>query len=36
MTIQVKQSSKQQADGWWKWSVWLSGPKDELDQAGVC
>ena len=33
MTIQVKQSSKQQADGWWKWSVWLSGPKDELDQV---
>lgn len=32
MEIQVKNDSQEQRSGWWKWSVWLEGPDEELDQ----
>jgi hypothetical protein len=32
MAIRIKQDSALSANGWWNWSVWLDGPKDELDR----
>lgn len=33
MNINIYQKSLYQGDNWWKWSVWLDGTKDELDQV---
>lgn len=32
MNIQVQQRSQYQIVGWWRWSVWLEGPQEDLDQ----
>lgn len=31
MTIQIKQETVLKGKDWWDWSVWLEGPKKELD-----
>ncbi len=33
MTIRIKQDSALSGNGWWNWSVWLDGPKQELDRV---
>ena len=32
MDIHVKQKADYQGKDWWRWSVWVDGPKEELDQ----
>jgi hypothetical protein len=33
MSIEVRQDSSYSGGGWWKWSVWLEGTKQELDEV---
>jgi hypothetical protein len=33
MAIRIKQESAHSSTGWWNWSVWLNGNKDELDRV---
>ena len=32
MNLTVAQDQKYQEGDWWKWSVWMEGPDDDLDQ----
>lgn len=32
MSIEVRHDSRDKGNGWWSWSVWLEGPKNELDR----
>jgi transcription initiation factor IIF auxiliary subunit len=32
MSLEIKQDSQYQGKNWWKWSVWIEGPTDELNQ----
>ncbi|HWY88437.1 MAG TPA: pYEATS domain-containing protein, partial [Gemmataceae bacterium] len=32
MSITVQQKAVCKGNSWWKWSVWLAGSKDELDE----
>src|ERR1700678_3349026 len=31
MALTISQASRYEGNDWWKWSVWLEGPKAELD-----
>jgi transcription initiation factor IIF auxiliary subunit len=31
MAIRIEQDYLYSGDHWWKWSVWIEGPDDELD-----
>ena len=33
MNLTIAQSSKYQGNDYWKWSVWLDGPSEELDRV---
>jgi transcription initiation factor IIF auxiliary subunit len=30
-SLRIEQSEKYEGDDWWSWSVWLDGPKPDLD-----
>jgi len=32
MSLEIKQDSHYQGQNWWKWSVWIEGPMEELKQ----
>ena len=32
MNLAVAQSQKYQGDNWWKWSLWIEGCDDDLEQ----
>ncbi len=32
MSVRIKQETHYKGNDWWKWSVWLDGPKRELDR----
>jgi transcription initiation factor IIF auxiliary subunit len=32
MSLEIRQDSHYQGKNWWKWSIWIEGPKEELDQ----
>ena len=32
MSVNIAQDFEYQGDDWWKWWVWIDGPKEELDQ----
>lgn len=32
MSLEIKQDSQYQGKNWWKWSVWIEGPMEELKQ----
>lgn len=34
-SLRVEQSEKYEGDDWWSWSVWLEGPKPELDAVDL-
>jgi transcription initiation factor IIF auxiliary subunit len=31
--LRIEQAERYQGDDWWSWSVWLEGPKSELDKV---
>lgn len=31
--LTIDQSQKYEGDEWWSWSVWIDGPKNELDEV---
>jgi transcription initiation factor IIF auxiliary subunit len=33
MSLTIEQESRYQGDDWWKWSIWLQGPEQELDEV---
>lgn len=35
MALSIAQEAKQVRDGWWKWSVWLEGSRDELNEVSA-
>lgn len=32
-SLKIEQSQKYEGDDWWSWSVWLDGPKSELNNV---
>lgn len=30
-SLKIEQSEKYEGDDWWSWSVWIEGPKRDLD-----
>lgn len=32
MNFAVAQSQKYEGDQWWKWSLWIEGPEEDLDE----
>lgn len=32
-SLKIEQTEKFEGDEWWSWSVWLDGPKSELEQV---
>jgi transcription initiation factor IIF auxiliary subunit len=32
-SLKIQQADKYEGDDWWSWSVWLDGPKAELDKV---
>ncbi|HSH40286.1 MAG TPA: pYEATS domain-containing protein [Chthoniobacterales bacterium] len=32
MNFAVAQSQKYEGDNWWKWSLWIQGSEDDLDE----
>lgn len=32
MSLEIKQRAVEKDAGWWNWSVWIDGPRQELDQ----
>jgi transcription initiation factor IIF auxiliary subunit len=34
-SLRIEQSEKYEGDDWWSWSVWLEGPKQDLDAVDM-
>src|SRR5258708_32948051 len=32
-SLKIEQSEKYEGDDWWSWSVWVVGPKSDLDEV---
>jgi transcription initiation factor IIF auxiliary subunit len=32
-SLKIQQGEKYEGDDWWSWSVWIDGPKSELDKV---